>query len=1562
MSTTIDSIQIDIQSQSSNAAVNIDKLAASLERLKKVGSFNVAIKNLNNLSASLKNLQGVSNAGDKLQNLAASINALKAAGSFGSIATSFNKLGDALKKLDDVNFDGFVDKVKELDDKLGPVSKRLIAVGDALKNINTVAKSAGTSVGGLGNKVNGTTLNMASLVTVAQGLISSLRPIITLISNSISTAIEWDGINYQFGNTFGEQADLYYEKITQITDALKLNKQMFMENSAMATSMLKGFGVSSEDAREMGIGYTELAYDIWAAFNNVYKSFDGADGAMAAVRSAIAGEVEPIRRAGFTIVDSQLKITAANYGIKYSSDKATEAQKSYLRYLTLVDQAHTKGIVGAYAHEMSTAEGQMRTFAQQLKSLSQTFGSVFLPILTQVMPWLQAFVELLGEAITAVAAFFGVEIQKVDFGSSMNGVTDSANGATDALDKTTNAVKELKNATLGIDELNVISPQSANSDSSSSGSGSAWDGIDVESLWDESIFEGIQSDVAKIKESLKDWLPVIETVGVALGLLGAAKLLSDLTTAIGKMDTLSKAIFGIGTALIEASLVFVFADNYLEEGSLLSLVGEGIATALGSYLLYKTWGTTGLTIGIAVSIAAQLTAVTLNLADGSVKMDDPELWIQGAFATLTGAVGGGLIFKQWVSNMPHAGGKGMLFGALAALSLTLAAITIGGVAADGDLGLTEAITGILSTVAGGAAGAALFSFLGIATGGTGFLIGAAIMLAANVIGATVAAKAHLKEEMASDIAEIFAGSGEFTLEDVSVEIGVKLSAITEDFGKFEQYRGIIDGAKESINKVTTEIDNMAGAIAQDAEAFKEYVPQIIESIAALESQTRDKLEAIRKNLISALAGGLGEGYENVGEYVDTVNDVIDATMTRLDELEVILSDSAKINSQEWIDAWAEYKTLIGEAVGLTEEFSGAVGSIDWSGLMLKDGTLDSGALKTYFGEITTAMGDTKEKINKYYSGIESDLRTLRDNAAKLGNTEAVVKLDSLIDTNEENWNNALGEVSAIAQSAFDQLQRDVVFKASKVVTDAQAEYKNLSWWEKLMYPTEASYVQDALGKFRTDYVDPISTEMSGVFEELGVDGAEWSSDAMKSITDALFQYDMYGSGNGSVQINYKDSLAGAIITALNGAGQDAKPYALQVAKNVGLDLGNGLGNQYSLIYDKTTGAVTGVKDSVNDTTIAMTPDLKAAMEELGIDMSDGIVNGADSSMKANKKKWYEWAIWPWNWFKEKNEINSPSKLFARGGKYLTDGLSNGMDTKSLSNKLSEMWANAKSWWDTKKGLEKAEVAVNLIKNGWTTVKGWIGSIPGVSQAISLTKSGWTSVKNWVGSIPCVSQAVSLVKSGWSSVKSWIGSIPTVSQAVSLAKSGWTSVKNWVGNIPTVSQAVSLAKSGWSSVKGWVGSMPSLSASIKLAKNGWSSVKSWLGDLNFNLGFKLPKIGVNWGEKTVLGFKISYPSGFYTYAKGGFPDIGEMFIAREAGPEMVGRIGNRTTVANNDQIVEGISEGVYSAVVAAMRASGGNSGGAQAVNVFLDGKQITGAVEQRQKERGASLMGRQVYSY
>ena len=72
-----------------------------------------------------------------------------------------------------------------------------------------------------------------------------------------------------------------------------------------------------------------------------------------------------------------------------------------------------------------------------------------------------------------------------------------------------------------------------------------------------------------------------------------------------------------------------------------------------------------------------------------------------------------------------------------------------------------------------------------------------------------------------------------------------------------------------------------------------------------------------------------------------------------------------------------------------------------------------------------------------------------------------------------------------------------------------------------------------------------------------------------------------------------------------------------------------------------------------------------------------------------------------------------------------------------------------------------------------------------------------------------------------------------------------------------------------------------------------------------------------------------------FASGGFPEEGQLFISRENGPELVGTMGGRTAVANNDQIVEGIRAGVYEAVSAAM--SGGGSD--KPVAIYLDGREI-----------------------
>ena len=66
---------------------------------------------------------------------------------------------------------------------------------------------------------------------------------------------------------------------------------------------------------------------------------------------------------------------------------------------------------------------------------------------------------------------------------------------------------------------------------------------------------------------------------------------------------------------------------------------------------------------------------------------------------------------------------------------------------------------------------------------------------------------------------------------------------------------------------------------------------------------------------------------------------------------------------------------------------------------------------------------------------------------------------------------------------------------------------------------------------------------------------------------------------------------------------------------------------------------------------------------------------------------------------------------------------------------------------------------------------------------------------------------------------------------------------------------------------------------------------------------------------------------------------------------------------DDKYSEGLEftyEGVYAAMMSAMR--GNSEGGGSQVKVYLDGKEVASSVEKAQPERGASLMGNEVYSY
>lgn len=112
--------------------------------------------------------------------------------------------------------------------------------------------------------------------------------------------------------------------------------------------------------------------------------------------------------------------------------------------------------------------------------------------------------------------------------------------------------------------------------------------------------------------------------------------------------------------------------------------------------------------------------------------------------------------------------------------------------------------------------------------------------------------------------------------------------------------------------------------------------------------------------------------------------------------------------------------------------------------------------------------------------------------------------------------------------------------------------------------------------------------------------------------------------------------------------------------------------------------------------------------------------------------------------------------------------------------------------------------------------------------------------------------------------------------------------------------------------------------LKTPHLSWTSkpASGWMSDVLSTLGLptSLPKLNIEW------------------YAGGGFPKKGQIFGANENGPELIGNIGRRTAVANQQQITEGISEATYNAFTRALNENKSDDNGSYFV-INLEGDAI-----------------------
>lgn len=774
----ITSLSVEISAESHGAELNIDKLATAISNLRTKGNVTKVVNSLDklagsiatlkqasagmsgldkitsflnglsnvNTTASAKSINTVVNAIKKIPAAVSGLNGVDFYSMSGSITqftnalaplsildasnlkalgSAFNAIGkvpDLTDKLKATDLDSFASSCQKISTAITPLVSQLDKVGNAFAKLPPQLSKVVTQANrvtaanekqrksylSLSNQMNGFMRNMAKLV--------SLKAIAEYLGNAVAKFNDFYEATDLFHNAMGNLSGEADTLISKMQGLLGVDPTKAMTYMATIQSLGTSFGLTSDKAYILSKNLTQLAYDEGSYWNkDVAETFT-------AMSSAISGEIEPIRRLGVDLSQARLQQELLALGFNKQVSSLSQADKAVLRYIAIMKQ--TANVQGNLAQTIQSPANQIKILKAQLDMLAKSVGSLLYPAMKSILPPLIAAVQLIREFVQWVAKLMGVKVVFTDFTKSADSVGGIGDAMDDTADSTKKAAKALKDYTMGFDELNIIDPTQG---SSGSGSGASAGNIlgDVD-LSGYDMFKQYNEEFAKqidaIKQKIKDMLPIIGAVTAALALWKIVDFLTDVATAISKMTDLQKLALSIATVVIEASLVFSFAKGYASTGNPLELLGEVVSAAFGSFVLWRTMGADGITLGMGIAFVASLAGLTYALGTGEANLGDASTWIQAALTTAFGSITGITL----LTNL------GVATGTAATLSIGLAGlITFAGITFS--LGEKLKEFPVLDTIIAALMGI----FGGVAGAGVALLVGASLPVAGAVAAAGV---------------------------------------------------------------------------------------------------------------------------------------------------------------------------------------------------------------------------------------------------------------------------------------------------------------------------------------------------------------------------------------------------------------------------------------------------------------------------------------------------------------------------------------------------------------------------------------------------------------------------------------------------------------------------------------------------------------------------------------------------------------------------------------------------------------------------------------------------------
>lgn len=538
MSTTIEQLELEVQSNSTSAVGGIDALSESLRRLKAatapVSKGGVGLGALSNslkkFSQSVSGPTGLTLAREQVQGLVDALKPLESVqkSGFGSLANGLDKLVKLAPQIDTVteslrktDLDSFAEQCNRVATAITPQATQMEKVATGFSafpaRIQRLLKS-NTSLAASNTVLGKSYVNLAAKISLAyMGMRRIAGVIASWITDSNSYIENMNLFNVSMGQ-FAKEAQNYAEQVGEI---MGINPGEWMRNQGVFMTITDGFGVASDRAYIMSKNLTQLTYDL-ASFYNISTS-----DAFQKLESGISGELEPLRRLGYDLSVARLQQEAYNLGIDRSVTSMTQAEKAELRYYAIMTQV--TNAQGDMARTLEAPANQLRILQAQVEQATRALGNLFLPILKAILPYAIALAKAIRIVAEIIASFFGVSIPEFDVGAdAIGGVASGAGEAADGLGDASKKAKELKNALLGIDELNVISPPEDSAGGGTGLGGIGGGGLGFELPTYDFIGDAVNEQVDKIMAKIKpflDWVREnIDEILAGVVAIGAAFL------------------------------------------------------------------------------------------------------------------------------------------------------------------------------------------------------------------------------------------------------------------------------------------------------------------------------------------------------------------------------------------------------------------------------------------------------------------------------------------------------------------------------------------------------------------------------------------------------------------------------------------------------------------------------------------------------------------------------------------------------------------------------------------------------------------------------------------------------------------------------------------------------------------------------------------------------------------------------------------------------------------------------------------------------------------------------